>query len=258
MLQRIAGVCTGLFLLTTLSACTVVNETVDQVGDATSNALESSSSSSGTSGGMGMASMDQMSMRMFRAMFYQGGYALDTRRFEPGEYVQWQVEGRGDAEWFRKAMLKRRPDGNEWWRLVNKTSSGKMIMEALLEPEDDSGSRRILRLRQKLGPDQTAEEVPITKDNADKWTLDRQRELTEESYNGMKVGRESISVPAGTFQVDHLRSTHPQRGGTAHWYLTDDVPGSVARYVWESNGNKHTMSLSDYGDGETSSQLGAF
>jgi len=255
MLQRIAGVCTGLFLLSALAACTVVKETVDQVGDATSNAVESSTSSSGATG---MASMDQMSMQMFRAMFYQGGYALDTRRFEPGEYVQWELEGRGNTEWFRKAMLKRRPDGNEWWRLINKTSDGKIIMEALLEPEDDSGSRRILRLRQKLGPDQKAQEVPITKDNADKWTLDRQRELTEESYKGMKVGQESITVPAGTFQVDHLRSTHPQRGGRVDWYLSERVPGSVVRYVWKSNGNQHTMSLSDYGDGETSSQLGAF
>ncbi len=131
-------------------------------------------------------------------------------------------------------------------------------MEALLEPEDDSRSRRILRLRQKLGPDQQAQEVPITKDNADKWTLDRQRELTEESYKGMKVGRESITVAAGTFQVDHLRSTHPQRGGTVDWYLSERVPGGVVRYVWKSNGSEHTMSLSDYGDGETSSQLGAF
>lgn len=254
MLRRTIKLGVGCSLAALLAACTVVNETVDNVAE---NTIDDSSGSTGMGMGMG-TSMHEMSMQMFRGMFYQGGYALETRPFEPGEYVQWQVDGMGDAEWFKKALLKRRADGNEWWRLVSQTSGNRITMEALLEPADESGDRRIVRLRQKLGPDQEAKEVPITEENADKWTLDQQRQLTEESYQGMKVGTESITVPAGTFDADHLRSTHPRRGGTVDWYLSEEVPGSVIRYTWTSNGNEQSMALADTGSGMTSSKLGAF
>jgi len=224
-----------------VAGCAQVNRAVDTVTEATVSDNTGTSSGSGSmTAGM---SMDSMTMQMFRGVFYQGGYVLDTVDFEPGEYVQWAVSG---------------SDTSEWWRVKQKTGDELIVMEALLEAKDDSGERRILRLRRQFGQDQTPEEVPITKDNARKWTLDRQRELTEESYKGMKVGDERVTVAAGTFNVEHLRSTHPQRGGTVHWYLSSQVPGGLVKYQWQANGSSRVLELTDYGTGSTSSELGAF
>ena len=100
--------------------------------------------------------------------------------------------------------------------------------------------------------------MPITKDNADKWTLHRQRELTNESYEGLKVGTASVRVPAGMFTTEHLRGSHPRYGGTVHWYLTDKVPGGLVKYRSERDGDTRVLELTQYGSGKTSSELGVF
>jgi hypothetical protein len=258
MVQRIHYILVASLIALTLAGCTKVNRAVNTVTEATTSGTTGSTSSGGGGAMTAGMSMDSMTMQLFRGTFFQGGYVLDTVGFQPGEYVQWRVAGQGNQEWIRKALLRQRADGAEWWRVKQKTSDSLIVMEALLEAKDDSSERRILRLRRRFGQDEQPEEVPITKDNARKWTLKRQRELTEESYKGMKVGAEQLNVPAGTFNVEHLRSTHPQRGGTVHWYLNSQVPGGLVKYRWTSNGSSRELVLTDYGTGSTSSELGAF
>ena len=98
----------------------------------------------------------------------------------------------------------------------------------------------------------------LDEQDSQRWMLHGKRTLTEESYAGLKVGVEDITVPAGTFTTDHLRTSHPGRGGTVHWYVSDRVPGGVVKFRWEGNGDEHVMTLKDFGSGATSSQLGAF
>lgn len=204
------------------------------------------------------AAIHGYAMGLFQAVFYQGGYSLPRAGFEPGEYVQWEAQGAGDAEWFEKALLKRKDDGSEWWRVASHTSSGPIVMEALFGPAGASGDRSIRRLRVKWPDQERPEEVPITEEDSEKWVLNKHRTLTEESYAGLKVGVEEVTVPAGTFTADHLRTSHPGRGGTVHWWITEQVPGEVVKYRWEGNGDQQVLSLKEYGDDAGGSRLGAF
>ena len=253
---------TALAAAAMLSACATVHDAVDSATDAAVYGLTGPRAQAGppaaTSGGTPPPmALHGYSMALFQALFYQGGYNLATEEFEPGEYVHWQASGMGAGDWFKKALLKRRDDGAEWWRLVSHNDGDTITMEALFEPADSAGNRRVLRLRVQY-PDEAPQEVPITEEDSRRWVLHGQRTLTEESYAGLKVGVMDITVPAGTFTTDHLRTSHPGRGGTVHWYVSDRVPGGVVKFRWEGDGEEHVLALKDHGSGATSSELGAF
>ena len=245
-----------------LSACASVHDAVDSATDAAVYGLTGPRAQAGAAPASGGGTPPPMaihgySMALFQAMFYQGGYNLATEDFEPGEYVHWTASGMGAGDWFKKALLKRRDDGAEWWRLVAHNDGDTITMEALFAPADDAGNRRVLRLRAQY-PDEEPQEVPITEEDSRRWVLHSQRTLTKESYKGLKVGVADVTVPAGTFTVDHLRTSHPGRGGTVHWYVSDQVPGGVVKFRWQLEDDDPVMELKDFGSGATASELGAF
>ncbi|HKJ72308.1 MAG TPA: hypothetical protein VKA55_11190 [Gammaproteobacteria bacterium] len=244
-----------------LSACSGVHDAVDRAADAAVFGLTGPRAQAGpppaSSGGAPPpAAIHGYTMALFQALFYQGGYNLATEDFEPGEYVAWEASGMGSGDWFRKALLKRRDDGAEWWRVKTHNDGDTFTMEALLAAADDASGRRILRLRVQY-PGEQPQEVPVTEQDSRRWVVDSQRTLTQESYQGLKLGVEDVTVPAGTFTVDHLRSGQPG-GGTVNWYLSDRVPGGVVKFRWERGDTAQVLALNDYGSGSAASELGAF
>lgn len=218
------------------------------------------SGSAGGASGSGMppaSAMHSYSMALFQHLFYQGGYNVTQEPFEPGEYVQWEASGMEQAQWFEKALLKRRDDGSEWWRVAAHSEDGTLILEALFGPAADDGSRKVRRMRVQY-PDESPQEVPVSEQDSDQWMLHGHRTLTEESYQGLKVGTEDIQVPSGSYTADHLRTSHPGRGGTVHWWISDRVPGGIVKYKWEAEGDHHALSLKDFGSDAGGSQLEAF
>jgi hypothetical protein len=196
-------------------------------------------------------------MALFQALFYQGGYNITQRPFRPGEYVQWRSKGMSQGESFEKALLRRRDDGAEWWRVASHSKEGSLTIEALVAPPLENGSRRILRLRMK-NPGSQAREVPVSEQSSEKWVLHGGRTLTEESYKGLKVGTAEVGVPAGTFTADHLRTSHPGRQGTVHWWISDRVPGGIVKYQWQAGSDRQVLALEDFGSDAGGSRLGAF
>ncbi|MFB6358645.1 MAG: hypothetical protein ABEJ96_06510 [Thiohalorhabdaceae bacterium] len=249
-----------------ISGCATVDDTLDSATDAavygvtgpraSSEAPASGASASGGGTPPPMA-IHRYSMALFQAMFYQGGYNLATQDFEPGEYVHWTASGMGAGDWFKKALLKRRDDGSEWWRLIAHNDGDTVTMEPLFSPPEEGSNRRVLRLRVQY-PDEQPKEVPITEEDSQRWVLQSQRTLTAESYKGLKVGVADVTVPAGTFTADHLQTSHPGQGGTVNWYVSDTVPGGVVKFRWQHEDDKRVLELKDFGDGRTTSKLGAF
>jgi hypothetical protein len=201
--------------------------------------------------------MHGYTMALFQVMFYQGGYNLTKEPFEPGEYVRWEATGMAQGDWFEKALLKRRTDGSEWWRVATHSEDGTLTIEALFGPAGEDGNRRVRRMRVQY-PGEAAQEVPVSEQQSDKWVLHARRTLTPESYKGLKVGVADLSVPAGSFTADHLRTAHPGQGGTVHWWVSEQVPGGIVKYLWESEGERHLLELKEFGSDAGGSRLGAF
>ncbi len=198
---------------------------------------------------------------LFNMAFGAGGYEVGEA-YQPGQWTRWQLAGQPGPKgrsWMERAFLARVDEGKEWWRVkfFDGESGDTTTMEALFTK--DRG--QILRLRMQV-PGEAPKEMPV-----EEQTYVPPHRLTKESLEGAKVGSESITVPAGTFQADHLRFGQPGQG-TWEWWLSKKVPGGVVRYT--STGAKGegeapkdakglddtwTLDLEAFGDG-AKSELG--
>jgi len=206
---------------------------------------------------------------VFRMLFYHGGYySDDLSSYEPGQYTKWNAKNVQEGENFERVLLRRRDDGSEWWRVESqgKDDSGKevvLVMEALLAAPDAGGTRQIRRMRAKFPDEQEAREIPITEDNANQWILTNNRQLTQESLEGLTVNKaEAVTVPAGNFTARHVRVDGYDQQSKIDWYLVESVPGGMVRYTNTVNGEggdenvTWDIVLVETGSGQTESKLG--
>jgi hypothetical protein len=197
---------------------------------------------------------------LIQMAFNSQGYALtnSTRDYEPGEYTEWAVLSTDEdvpENQMRRALLQRTGDGQEWWQVVyqDNASDDVIIMEALFSENQE----QMLRLRTQFPDDKGPQEVPVDNQN-----YQPPRILTEESIAGATEGRETIRVPAGSFDTTRVR--FGISGAREVWWLSDRVPGGVVQHQVSNGeqdapddaedmpGNAYTMQLQSFGDGATS------
>lgn len=185
--------------------------------------------------------------------------ANTTRGYEPGEYTEWVVvsdEEDMPDNVMRRALLQRMDNGDEWWQVVyqDNASDDLIIIEALFS----EGQEEMLRLRTQFPDNDEPQEVPVDDQN-----YQPPRVLSQEDINNATEGRETIRVPAGTFEATRVRFGASE--GQEVWWLSDEVPGGVVQYqVTAANGDDapddaeaipadaYTTQLQGYGTGATS------
>lgn len=216
------------------------------------------------------AMMQAYTVGLFQMLFYQGGYQFNFADYEPGQYSQWDGTGVDHGDFFEKALLKRNEDGTEWWRVESRgTDNGEevlVIMEALMSAPDESGLRHIRRMRAQYPHEKEAREVPITEGESGQWIVRTDRNLTQESLEGLRVGMESVETRAGRFETEHLRTSHAGFRMLNWWVVRDgSVPGGIIRYnqrellpEGQEGDMVYEMNLVGFGDDATTSKLGVF
>lgn len=202
-----------------------------------------------------------------RVAFASGGYSVApvAADYETGEYTIHRME---DAEGDLTAEMTRAKlfvdeEGNQAWKVkfVDRAARDTTVLEYLFSPERSE----LLRLRARWPDEATGSEVPVEED-----TYYREpRALTEESLEGATVGTETITVPAGEFEAEHVRFDLAARSGSQSWWMNDAVPGGVVRYAARSDeaasdrpedadglpGDRYVMELVEHGSG-AESELG--
>jgi hypothetical protein len=206
-------------------------------------------------GGVPVAAIGQYASVAFTYAFSAGGYWLGSKDLEPGEWTKW-TSSTGQAYVAEKAFLKKEENGNEWWRIVfntkekEKDASKQLIFEALFAPQ----RARLLRLRAQF-PGQETGEIPVTEQQY----YFPPSKLTRESIEGAVVGKESVQVGAGQFNAS--KAVYSVMGaGVSEWWLTDKVPGGVAKYLFKAKKDGAPaleMELDSYGK-NAKSVLGSF
>ena len=172
---------------------------------------------------------------LFSLAFHSGSYAPAGIEYEPGEWTRWrivQTGQEGEAPEFERAFLRREADGSEWWRVryvvLGDDGSGTAKPDTiLLEGKFSPDRSQLVRLRGKMPGETEAKEMPVEEGT---YGYSEPIPLTEESLEGATVGTETISVPAGRFTTQHVRYGN-MGGGTVEWWLNDDVPGDMVKYV---------------------------
>lgn len=201
-----------------------------------------------------------------RLAFFSGGYSLApaTHDYEPGDFTVYRVNntnGERVAQ-IERALLFVDDEGNEGWKVkfLDHENNDTTIVEMLFSPERD----QLLRMRARFPDEAKGQEMPV-RENDYYEAPDR---LTEESVEGATVGTERITVPAGTFEARHVQYGVPGTSGTQDWWLIDEVPGGIVRYVHEVPGedqdddepesaagldaDDYVLELVDYGTGAES------
>ncbi|MFU8804560.1 MAG: hypothetical protein ACNA8W_12175 [Bradymonadaceae bacterium] len=246
-----------------------VNRSVDQaatrVGDQMGKAIAGHLLSN-----LSPALMQAYTVGLFQMLFYQGGYHFTFADYEPGQYTRWQGREVDHGETFEKALLRRNEDGTEWWRVESRgRDDGEevvVIMEALMSAEDETGVRHIRRMRAKYPNETEPREVPISEGEANQWAVRTDHKLTPESTEGMRVGARTLETPAGTFETEHLQTSHAGYSRLNWWVVRDGtVPGGMVRYSQHEQAPEgeqgellYEMTLIEYGEDATESKLGVF
>ena len=165
---------------------------------------------------------------VFTMAFHSGSYTFEGTEYDVGEWTRWRLtdsDTDGQPEEMERALLHRRDDGMEWWRVkyVSETGEGRdsMVVEALFDPE----TGEFARMRGKMPGEAEAHEMPVEEGT---YGYTEPRTLTEESLEGATLGTETVRVPAGTYSARHVR--YGAGGGTYDWWLNDDVPGRMVKY----------------------------
>jgi hypothetical protein len=164
----------------------------------------------------------------FNYAFSAGGLWAGQQGYETGEYTKfkWTMEG-NDPIVMERAYLKELEDGKQWWRVTWEDSEGSWIWEALIDPD----SSQMVRMRAR-DADGNEGEVPVS----GQAVYMPPAELTKESVQGATVGTERITVPAGTFQADHVVYMAATGEGQVEFWLAPKVPGGVVKYLISQKG----------------------
>ncbi len=177
----------------------------------------------------------------FSYAFSAGGLWAGQQGYKPGEYTKfrWTMEG-DEPIVMERAYLKEQDDGKQWWRVSWEDSQGSWIWEALIDPD----SSQMLRMRAR-DADGNEGEVPVS----GQAVYMAPAELTHESVQGATVGKEKVTVPAGTFQSDHVVFMAATGEGQAEFWLAPQIPGGVVKYLisQKGEGTVWTSDLVEYG-----------
>lgn len=212
------------------------------------------------------ALMRQYTVGLMQMLFYQGGYNMEFAEYQPGEYTRWTAEDSEYGQEVTKAFLRREEDGKEWWRIESRATDEsndeevELIMEALFELGED-GQRYVRRVRAKYPGEEEPREVPVHEDDAERWVVYSQGQLTEESMEGLLVGQENLETPAGNFSTQRYEMAHHQGSATMTWWVTDEgVPGGLVATEHRDGDDDvyQRMLLVGYGDDAVESKLGVF
>lgn len=209
--------------------------------------------------GLGALEDSVLATIIYTQVFYAGGYAYGYDSFEEGEGVVWDIRSSADQEEdtlrVERALLKRTAEGSSWWFLkYSAEGEDPFVSEALIGEEYE-----LLKFRYR-DPEtgDIREWIPEQEESAEESADESEEEMGEEEpdfyrggYEEFNRGRESITVPAGTYQAEHIlieESFTVEEEGTSEvyiliyeWWISDQVPGEIVRYEWTNTQDESAL-----------------
>jgi len=166
-----------------------------------------------------------------------------------GSGAEYQITTKdgGAQEWTLAVVGKESVEGADgyWLEMRTEGPQGKMVMKQLLVPHP-GGAPDIKRMIMQA-PGRPPMEMPT---GMMAMGMRRGRERPQETEHGLgeKVGSESVTVPAGTFETEHYRYTSQQGETSDAWVSTKVAPYGLIK----STSPNTTMVLEKVLEHETS------
>ncbi len=162
---------------------------------------------------------------------YSGGYYWAPESYDEGEGTVWRYSEKGeDPFYLERILLERTADGGEWWSLRYFNDEGdEYPFEFLISAGQELEMLYYLDENGQIGSYRFD-------DDRRQIELEDMEKITYEELESMSDGRETVTVPAGTFE-DCLYIVSEDDEASYKWWFSDDrgVAGALVKFVDETD-----------------------
>ncbi|MGM0674539.1 MAG: hypothetical protein ACQETQ_07595 [Spirochaetota bacterium] len=198
---------------------------------------------------------DEMAFQMaYTQVFFLGGYGAGLDDFEEGEGATWSIvstDGEEESSFIgERALLRRNDDGTSWWYLRFQSEEGdEQEYEYETRVDEDYTALEVYLRDPETGEirhqvfdvDEQPQEASGEQDEWEDPDYDEEEVVFDEDWGEYREERVSVTVGAGTYEADKLvyDYTDEETGDSVEyrWWVTEEVPGQVVLYEWESLGD---------------------
>jgi len=269
-IQNTALLVVSIFLIIFFSGCSSIMNSVQAIDSAVDRTKARAGQAALDAAGVGSIQDSMAASMIYAQVFFAGGYMYGYDDFSEGEGVSWRITSKDEESsetiLIERALLKKMDDGNEWWLLSYSDPDGESFLsEALLDSDYAIAVFRYIdpeteSIREWIPEpvDRETESESREKEEADASMASTVGAQYKGDFQDYLVGRDRITVEAGTYLADHVRfedsftTTTGEEGKettetyevTYEWWITEEVPGQIIRYDW----NNITENLSLQGE----------
>ena len=164
---------------------------------------------------------------LYWSIFAMGGFMWDDGSYGDGDGTVWDVSFDGEDAVITRSRLKTNADGSTWWKAVFLIDDGDYLYEYLSDKEG-----YLLELRYRDGESgEVIEYIADRKDTSPYWRAGSAGTIDGEAAAEYGVGTETVRVKAGRYRADHLVAADTESGGIYEWWISDEVPGRVVKFM---------------------------
>ena len=189
---------------------------------------------------------------VYSQVFYIGGFGADTYELEETQGAVWQIittdeknnSAKAETE---RALLKKLPDGDQWWYLAWREAGETYEYEALMSKDMKAKKIRYYNADVKRVEEAVFKETAGASggEETDPPQEPVSGSLEKDDLSVYMKGRETVRTNAGTFNADRLEwsGTDDDNVTTTYtWWVDPGVPGGLVKYQWIKSGSRESIS----------------
>jgi hypothetical protein len=191
----------------------------------------------------GAAMAYQYQFNAFYGGFWSmGWFGYKEGTYKPGQGTIWKFTGTGrksneGAMTFERALLKANADGSQWWRFRIDAGKDTMLYEFLV------GADSVVTKVRYKDPDSGAVGEFIPSRDQQQPSAAPAGPRSREELAKYKVDKQTVKVQAGSFASDHYLYTAEAEKGTAEFWVSATVPGSMIKSVYTAKKDNQTSTM---------------
>jgi len=184
---------------------------------------------------------------VYSQVFFIGGFGANFYELEETQGTIWRVETR-DADGTtnrveaERALLKKLPNGDQWWYLAWRVDGDEMEYEALMSK--DLYAKKIRYFNPDLKRVEEAVFNEPGKGNEDTEPPAATGTIAFNDIGAHVKGQETISVNAGSFNTNRIEWSLVDEDNVTYkyiWWVDPRASGGIIKYDWSKSGSRERV-----------------
>jgi len=190
---------------------------------------------------------------VYTQVFFIGGFGANFYELEETQGSIWRIESRDEdgninAVEAERALLKRLPNGDQWWYLAWRAEGEAIEFEALMSKDQYAKKIRYYNADVKRVEEAVFDEPDTS--NKDSETAPPPEpavnEMDVKELSRLVKGKETIKIGSGTYNTERLEwsivNEEDKATYTYTWWVDTKTAGGLVKYLWTRSGSKESLS----------------